>query len=203
MCLEYIVSHTDTGEIMDWEFSSEQIIEGEYEISLTDFTKKMYSKTAEMTAMSIESSVAAENVIDDSIDPLEDYRIQYFICYYNFVLCMATGRTRRQFVSHTKKQGFSKSLRDVFTDKKYLIELETSSEETTQIFMAVLKKFVSELIESGTSTGRLPQMLLMQQLNSFSSIIPNIMKNESARNMLMHIEFEKGFMGGRLMKMFK
>ncbi len=79
--------------------------------------------------------------------------------------------------------------------------MEEESKETVQIFMAVLKSFVSEMMESGTSNTRLPQMLLMQQLNSFSSIIPNVMKkNEDARNMLIHIEFEKSFLSGRLIK---
>lgn len=116
---------------------------------------------------------------------------------------MATGRTVRQFKSHTKKLPIAKSLREKFLDKKYLAEIQNSSQDTVNIFMAVLKSFVSDLIESGTSTTRLPQMLLMRQLNSFSSIIPSVMKNENARNMLMHIEFEKGIMGGRLGKIFK
>lgn len=188
---------------MDWEFSADQVIDGEYDISLTDFTKKMYSKTAEMTAMSIADGAIGENVIDDGIDPLEDFRIQFFICFYNFVLCMATGRSRRQFMSHTKKQGFSKAVRDKFLNKKFLVSLEEETKETVKLFMAVLKSFVSELLESGTSNNRLPQMFLMQQINSFSSIIPGIMKNENARNMLMHIEFETGFMSGKLIKIFK
>lgn len=188
---------------MEWEFSADQVIDGEYDISLTDFTKKFYSKTAELAAMTIDGSVASSNVIDDSLDPLEDFRVQYFICYYNFVLCMATGRSRRQFMSHTKKHGFSKTVRDKFINKKFLITLEEESKETVRIFTAVLKSFVSGLIESGSSSSRLPQLLLMQQINSFSSIIPGIMKNESARNMLMHIEFDKGFMGGKLIKIFK
>lgn len=188
---------------MDWEFSADQVIEGEYEISLTDFTKKLYSKTTELAAMSLDAGFGEENSIDKTLDPLEDYRVQFFICYYNFLLCMATGRTVRQFKSHTKKLPIAKSLREKFLDKKYLAEIQNSSQDTVNIFMAVLKSFVSDLIESGTSTTRLPQMLLMQQLNSFSSIIPSVMKNENARNMLMHIEFEKGIMGGRLGKIFK
>jgi len=187
---------------MDWEFSASQIIEGEYELSLTDFTKKLYDKTTEMAAMSIEATVSLENVIDQNIDPLEDHRIQYFICYYNFVLSLSTGRSRRQYMAHTKKINFSKDIKEKFTDKKFLLTLEKESDEVVEIFMAVLKSFVSGLIESGTSTSRLPQMLLMQQLNSFSSIVPSIMKNEKARNMLMNIEFTQGFMGGRL-KLFK
>lgn len=188
---------------MDWGFTADQIIDGEYDLSLTDFTKKLYSKTAEMAAMLIEDGVSSDSVIDDSLDPLEDFRVQYFVCYYNFVLCRATGRSRRQFTGHTKKLSISKVIRDKFLNKKFLIALEEETQETVQIFMAVLKVFVSGLMESGTSSTRLPQMLLMQQLNSFSFIIPGIMKNENARNMLMHIEFDSGFMSGRLMKIFK
>jgi len=188
---------------MDWEFSAEQVIDGEYEISLTDFTKKLYGKTTEVAAMALDFGVVTENSIDDSLDPLEDYRVQFFICYYNYLLCKATGRSVRQFKNHTKKLPVDKSLRAKFMDKDFLAELETSTEETVSIFMAVIKSFVSDLIESGTSTSRLPQMLLMQQLNSFSSIIPSVMKNENARNMLMHIEFEKSLLGGRLGKIFK
>jgi len=188
---------------MDWEFTADQVIEGEYDISLTDFTKKLYSKVTQEAAMGQSFGVATENYIDSSIDPLEDYNIQYFICFYNFLLCMATGRSRRQFLGHTKKMNISKPVKDIFVNKKFLIELEEKSAETIQVFMAVLKSFVSGLIESGSSTSRLPQMLIMQQLNSLSPIIPNIMKNEEARNMLMHIEFEKNMLGGRLIKMFR
>lgn len=188
---------------MEWEFSAEQVIDGEYEISLTDFTKRLYAKATEVTAMSMDAGVVVENSIDENLDPLEDYRVQFFICYYNYALCKATGRSIRQFKSHTKKLAIDKSLRDKFLNKKFLAELEESTAETVNIFMAVLKSFVSDLIESGTSTSRLPQMLLMQQLNSFSSIIPSVMKNENARNMLMHIEFEKSLLSGRLGKIFK
>ncbi|ADD67305.1 hypothetical protein Dacet_0507 [Denitrovibrio acetiphilus DSM 12809] len=188
---------------MEWEFTATQIIEGEYEISLTDFTKKLYSKTAEMTAMSIDEVVSLDNIIDESLDPLEDYRIQYFICYYNFTLALATGRSIRQFKAHTKKLGITKSIKNMFMDKKFLAELQDDSEETVLIFMAVLKSITSGLIESGSSTSRLPQMLVMQQLNSFSSVIPNIMKNEKVRNMIMPIEFENSFMSGKLMRIFK
>jgi len=188
---------------MEWEFSADQVNDGEYDISLTDFTKKLYSKTTELTAMSLDLGVVETNSIDDTLDPLEDYRVQFFICYYNFLLCLATGRTIRQFKSHTKKLPIDKTLKSKFMDKKYLIELEQNSRDTVMIFMAVIKSFVSDLIESGSSTSRLPQMLLMQQLNSFSSIIPSVMKNENARNMLMHIDFEKGFLSGRLGRMFR
>jgi dsDNA-binding SOS-regulon protein len=116
---------------------------------------------------------------------------------------MATERTRRQFMGHTKKMDITTELKKKFLDKKLLIQMEEDSAETVHIFMAVLKNFVSELIESGTSTSRLPQMLLMQQLNSFSSIIPSIMKNEHARNLLMTIEFDKGTLGGKLTKIFR
>lgn len=185
---------------MEWEFTAEQVIDGEYEMSLTDFTKKLYSKMTAVTAMSIEVSVSLDNVISQDIDPLEDYRIQYFVCYYNFILALATGRTRRQYISHTKKTPFSKAIKDIFLNKKFLIQLEQDSAETISIFMAVLKVFVSDLIESGSSTSRLPQTLLMQQLNSFSSIIPSIMKNEEARGTLMPIEFDTG---GKLTRFFK
>ncbi len=107
-------------------------------------------------------------------------------------------------MSHTKKLNLSQGgIKKQFLDKHYLAKMEEESKETVQIFMAVLKSFVSEMMESGTSNTRLPQMLLMQQLNSFSSIIPNVMKNEDARNMLIHIEFEKSFLSGRLIKIFK
>ncbi|MGD9807229.1 MAG: hypothetical protein AB7E76_05245 [Deferribacterales bacterium] len=188
---------------MEWEFTAEQVIDGEYELSLTDFTKKLYSKMTAATAMSIEASVSLDNVISQDLDPLEDYRIQYFICYYNFVLSLATGRSKRQFTGHTKKMPFSKAIKDIFLNKKFLIQLEQDSAETINIFMVVLKVFVSDIIESGSSTNRLPQILLMQQLNSFSSIIPNIMKNEEARSMLMPIDFDKGILGGKLLRIFK
>jgi len=188
---------------MDWEFSAEQVIEGEYELSLTDFTKKLYAKTTEITAMSIELSVSSDNIIDQSLDPLEDYRIQYFICYYNYLLALSTGRSRRQFMAHTKKLSFSKSIKDIFLNKKNLTDIEDNATESINIFMAVLKSFVSNMMESGVSTNRLPQMLIMQQLNSFSSIIPNIMKNEQARSFLLPIDFDTGFMGGKFKKIFK
>jgi len=188
---------------MEWEFTADQVIDGEYDISLTDFTKKFYSKSVELAAMSIDTIVNTANVIDPSLDPLEDYRVQFFICYYNYVLCLSTGRSRRQFMSHTKKLNIDKNIKDKFLNKKLLAEIEESSKETVHIFMAVLKSFVSGLMESGTTSTRLPQMLIMQQLNSFSSIIPSIMKNEHARSMLMPIEFSAGFMNGRLSKIFK
>ncbi|PLX68526.1 MAG: hypothetical protein C0603_05075 [Denitrovibrio sp.] len=188
---------------MDWEFSAGQIIDGEFDLSLTDFTKKLYSRSVDLAVMSIDASVDSENMIDSDLDPLEDHRIQYFICYYNYILCLTTGKSRRQFKSHTKKLPISKGIKEKFLDNKNLAVLEEDSKETVLIFMAVLKSFVGEMMESGTSTNRLPQMLLMQQLNSFSSIIPSIMKNENARNMLIHIEFEKTFLNGRLSKIFK
>ena len=188
---------------MDWEFSAGQIIDGEFDLSLTDFTKKLYSKSVDIAVMSIDVAVDSENIIDQDLDPLEDYRIQFFICYYNYILCLSTGKSRRQFMSHTKKLSISKNIKDRFLNKKNLAEIEEESKETVQIFMAVLKSFVSGLMESGTTSTRLPQMLQMQQLNSFSSIIPSIMKNENARNMLVHIEFEKTFLSGRLTKIFK
>jgi len=189
--------------LMDWEFTAGQIIDNEIDVSLTDFTKKLYDKTAEKAMMSLDTSVEEENVVDDGLSPLEDFRVQYFICYYNYMLCKATEKSRRQFMSHTKKHPFSKNIKKKFLDKKYLVEIDGELDETVDIFSAVLKRFVSELIESGTSTNRLPQMLMMQQLNSFSSIVPNIMKNEKARSMVMHIEFENGFLGAKLKKLFK
>jgi hypothetical protein len=188
---------------MKWEFTAEQVIEGEYNISLTDFTKRLYSKAAEMTIMSIGSNISGENKIDPELNPAEDYRIQFFLCYYNLVLALATGRSVRQFKSFTKKLEINDEIKKKFLNKAYLEELISGNDDTVLIFKAVLKSFVSELIESGTSTSRLPQMLTMQQINSFSSIIPSVMKNENARKMIMHIEFEKSLMSSRLLKMFK
>jgi hypothetical protein len=186
---------------MNWDISPEQIIEGEMDLGLTEFTNRFYEKITDFAAMSMEEVSGGDPVIDQSLDPLEDYKIQFFICYYNFALCMATDRTRRQFVSFTKKLKISESIRKKFIDKKYLIDVEKDAADTIVIFRAVLKRFVSELMESGTTTTRLPQMLYMQQLNSFSSIIPNVMKNEKARNMLLNIEFGSGFFGGKFKKL--
>jgi len=186
---------------MDWDFKAEQIIDGEMELTLTDFTGKLYEKSADTVAMSIEIVSGGEPLIDHSLDPLEDYRIQFFICYYNFLLARATDRSNRQFISFTKKMNIDSTIKVKFTDKKYLESIVESTEETVDIFKAVLKRFISELMESGTSNSRLPQMLYMQQLNSFSSIIPNIMRNENARELLLHIEFNTGIMGGRFKKL--
>ncbi len=61
--------------------------------------------------MSIDVAVNSDNIIDKELDPLEDHRIQFFICYYNYILCMTTGKSRRQFMSHTKKLNLSQGIK--------------------------------------------------------------------------------------------
>lgn len=64
---------------MDWEFTAEQIIDGEFDLSLTEFTKKLYSKSVDLAVMSIDVAVNSDNIIDKELDPLEDHRIQFFL----------------------------------------------------------------------------------------------------------------------------
>jgi hypothetical protein len=186
---------------MNWDISPQQIIDGELGLSLTEFTNKLFEETVNEAAMSMDMVTGGEPVIDHSLDPLEDFRIQFFICYYNYLLAMATGRSRRQYLTFTKKLNLSSSVRAKFLDKNYLADIEAKAADTIDMFKAVLKRFTAELMESGTTPGRLSQMMYMQQLNSFSAIIPSVMKNENARNMLLHIEFETGFMGGKFKKL--
>lgn len=71
---------------MDWEFSADQVIEGEYEISLTDFTKKLYSKTTELAAMSLDAGFGEENSIDKTLTlwRITEYSFLYVIIIFYY-----------------------------------------------------------------------------------------------------------------------
>lgn len=179
---------------MEWEFSGEQVIDGELTFSLTEFTNKLFEMIKPEVA-SVMGSFIPEPPAERSAEPMDDFYVQYYICFYNYMLCLATDRSMWAFRSHTKKMTIAPEIRAKFLDKKFLVAMGQEQVETVEMFMAVLKKFVSDLIESGISSARLPQMIYMQQLNSFSSILPSIMKNEKARNMLIKIEFHDSFFG--------
>ncbi|WP_277657031.1 hypothetical protein [Seleniivibrio woodruffii] len=183
---------------MEWDITADQINDGELTFSLTEFTNKMFKMVSAEVAESQQAPEGAEN----EPDAVENYFVQYYACFYNYMLCLATDRSRWGFVSHTKRLTIHQDIRKKFIDKKYLILLAEEQKETVDIFKAVLKRFVSDLIEAGVSTNRLPQMIYMQQLNSFSSIIPSIMKNEKGRKLLIRIEFHNSFFGS-LKSLFK
>ncbi|WP_303851616.1 hypothetical protein [Seleniivibrio woodruffii] len=183
---------------MEWDITADQINDGELTFSLTEFTNKMFK----MVSAEVKESETAPAGAENQTEPLENYFVQYYVCFYNYMLCLATDRSRWGFVSHTKRLMIDQDIKKRFMDKKYLILLAEEQKETVDIFKAVLKRFVSDLIEAGVSTNRLPQMIYMQQLNSFSSILPSIMKNEKARKMLVRIEFHNSFFGS-LKSLFK
>lgn len=178
---------------MEWEFSADQINDGELTFSLMEFTNKLYKMVCEDAGNVMGTFIPKERVLSRDAEFLDDFYIQYYICYYNYMLCLATDRSRRNFISHTKRLNLLPEIKTRFIDKKFLIALAQEQVDTVDMFKAVLKRFVSELIESGISTNRLPQIIYMQQLNSFSSIIPSIIKNEAARKMLIKIEFHGSF----------
>lgn len=179
---------------MEWEFSSEQINDGELTFSLTEFTNRLFEKVRPDVA-EVMGSFIPEPTLGRAPEPLEDFYTQYYICFYNYMLCLATDRSTWFFRSHTKKMPIAPEIKTKFIDKKFLVALAQEQIDTVEMFKAVLKRFVGDLIESGISSNRLPQMIYMQQLNSFSSILPSIMKNEKARNMLIKIEFHDSFFG--------
>lgn len=178
---------------MEWEFSAEQINDGELTFSLIEFTNKLYKMVCDDAENVMGTFIPKERTAPHNAEFTDDFYIQYYVCYYNYMLCLATDRSRRTFVSHTKRLNIIPAVKSRFTDKKFLIALAQEQVDTVDMFKAVLKRFVSELIESGISTNRLPQIIYMQQLNSFTSIIPSVIKNETARKMLIRIEFHGSF----------
>ncbi len=187
---------------MEWEFSAEQINDGELTFSLAEFTNKLYRLVCADAVNVMGTFIPQADTTRHELNPVEDYYVQYYVCFYNYMLCLATDRSRRTFTSHTKRLNIQQDIKTKFLDKRFLTDLAQEQIETVDMFKAVLKRFVSELIESGISTNRLPQMIYMQQLNSLSSIIPTIMKDENARKMIIRIEFHDSLMGS-LKKIFR
>ena len=120
---------------MQWDFSREQVVEGEVDYTLEEFRKDYFE----------EIKINFSEFDDEETDRM--FRMAYDVCY-----CTATNRELSELVKHLRKKGIS-------SDKEYLELIRDSNTENIAMLKAIFAATVSGYIKEGLSSREAMQKL--------------------------------------------
>lgn len=178
------------------------ILDGEVLLELDDFSKILWSWLNEetLTALPAKTVVNAELTADNSI--VAEYKYIFFIHYFNLLMTNVLGHSLSRYRSFAKKRITDKNMRDCLTKKSGIQDILQKNEHNLKLLNAIIRNYISKLMENGISTQRLDSSLDMHYLNAVSLIVPNIRKNNALRSHIIPLVIEDTSLWGRLKRIF-
>jgi len=170
---------------MNWTFTAEQVISGEYPISMDEYLKMLYAGYDFEELLNYQSSKVNMDALRNDLQYMVELRQSFFLHYFNIIFSLSLGQpvaiTRR--VASKTIQNFN--MRKFFTRKDNIDRIIEMNKASIDILSAIIKNFTANQIELGTSFKNLNNSLYMQVLNSLSMVISDVRKNENLRKQIV------------------
>ena len=183
------------------EIENFDILDGDVLMELDDFSKLLWVWINEdvLSVLPERPSVGSGSL---QTDPVAEYKYIFFIHYFNLLMVHVLGHGLRKYRSFARKHLSDKNMRDFLTKKQSIQDILAKNAKIITVLNAIIRNFISKLMENGISTQRLDSSLDMHYLNAVSVVVPNIRKNAALRSHIIPLVIEDASLVGRLKRLF-
>jgi hypothetical protein len=136
-------------------------------------------------------------------NPVAEYKYVFFMHYFNLLMIHVLGHGLRKYRSFARKRISDKNMKDFLTKVPSIQDILTRNARNIAVLNAIIRNYISRLMENGVSTQRLDSSLDMHYLNAVSAVVPNIRKNNSLRNHIIPLVIEDSSLSGKLKRLFR
>jgi hypothetical protein len=186
------------------EIENLDILDGELPMELDDFAKLLWNSiNDDMVAVLPEKIMFSGTNSYMEKDPFTLYKYIFFMHYFNLLMIHVLGHKISSFRSFVKKNATDKNMKDFFTKSDSLDKIISKNEQNIRILNAIIRTYISKLMENGTSTQRLDSSLSMHYLNAVSTVVPNIRKNIDMRKHIIPVVIEDVSVLGKIKRLFR
>lgn len=178
------------------------ILDGEVLLELDDFSKILWSWVNEETLTALPATNTHPVGLGTDNGIVAEYKYIFFIHYFNLLMTKVLGHNLGRYKSHSKKYLKDKNMRECLIKNKGIQEVLKKNEHNLKLLNAIIRNYISKLMQGGVSTHRLDSSLDMHYLNAISLIVPNIRKNNALRSHIIPLVIEDTSLWGRLKRIF-